>query len=1089
MVSMAAGLLFAGLLSAQLQVSIPYQMSFEEADSAEWVNWHINEGATPQTCRDYWMVGEDQHSDGKRSLYISDNGFTAHFGAARNIQFAYRDFQLPQGNYIVAFDWKNVGSANSTLYVGCGPVTTSLSCQAITNGQPLPSGYTMWCQPATSDLKGQRYWQNARLTGVNANGTRTMRLYFAWVNTNTDTTLFSPLGACIDNVQICKANAAPPTNITAETGCDSTIVRWTGTSDNYQLGYRRVGETQWHNRHGLSAVAGNGEVIIEGMEEGMYDFRVRGILGNDTSVYTYLNSVVLFCPEAHCINYVNVGDTSGQVICKYGTVGNSGAINPGNTRIGCVDYGPDDMYSRHTVNWDITAHDKNTNNKLPKIPDGELATVRLGNWRTGAEWESVSYNYLVDSVYSILLLKYAVVLEDPGHDLHEQPRFTLSIKDQAGNEVDPTCGSADFHAGQSSGNKGSGWHQEVIPDPTYPSSTTTVTWKEWTTYGIDLTQYVGQTLSIVVTTYDCTLSGHFGYGYFCLGCAKAKIEGVSCGDDAKMTAQAPDGFAYSWSSIHNIDSIISTDRTLEVEASDTSTYRCRLTYLDQADCYFDLYSAVFPRFPVAALSYKYEPTNCENRVVFTNLSHIMTKYEGDTTGTHHNDEPCEDYEWVVNGERFSDKNLIYVFPQTGGQFPVTLFAAIANGKCTDDTTFVVDIPAIGDVHLDLYDTICYGNRYIFGGDPISTTGTYTKTFHSRAGCDSICTLNLLVRDEVPTTFGNMDACKGIPLVVDGDVFPYGNTLGKHQWIRRKSNVYGCDSTVVLDVMVHPMLEPTVQGVMPYICAPGEGELVTLVLPFELEVDSALTAVVVHTNAAAQTAGFEASYTFDLNSIKSDTVSGQKYVEIPVRSSADKHWPGTYDFTLEFQSTYHCDVEMPTRVEVRHTLNAVSQIYGYMFVQNDSLNGGYHFTSFQWYKNGRPMIGENSYYIEVDDDNKDSVFYCMVSWNDGDTVSTCPIRYDWTTSDPKEWAKGVPESGLTDLGNVNAEIFCVPSLAAAGSNVYVTTNEALQVFDLLGRRISSYPKTTESRQMIVAPHTPGVYFVKSKSGATARIVVE
>lgn len=1087
MVSMAAGLLFAGLLSAQLQVSIPYKMSFEEADSAEWVNWHINEGANAASCPDQWMVGEDQHSDGLRSLYISDNDSSAHFGVAHNVQFAYRDFILPVGSYVIAFDWKCLGSTDAKLYVGCGPAAR-LSCEAIANASDLPQTYKGFCQSETSNLSGQRYWQNGRLMNINGNGSITMRLFFAWVSTNEDADLYKPLSACIDNVLICSASCAPPANITVEAGCDSTFVRWTGSSDSYQLNYRRMGDEIWHNRLGLQAVAGAGEVLIEGLEEGMYDFRVRGILGNDTSVYTYASAVVIFCPEAHCINYVNVHDTTGVVVCRTGEVNSSGAINPAKTRTGCVDFGPDDEYSRHTVNWDINACDINTNNKLPKIPVGELATVRLGNWRTGAEWESVTYNYLVDSVYSILLLKYAVVLEDPNHERDDQPRFTLSITDQNGNEVDASCGSADFRAGQS-GNKGSGWHQETIQDPNHPSSTTTVTWKEWTTYGIDLTPYVGQMLKIVVTTYDCTLSGHFGYAYFCLGCSKAKIEGISCGDDAKMTAQAPDGFAYAWSSIHDLENIVSTDRTLEVAASDTSTYRCRLTYLDQADCHFDLYSALLPRFPVAAMSYKYEPTNCENRVVFTNLSHIMVKYEGDPAGTHHYDEPCEDIEWVIQGERFSDKNPVVIFPQEGGQFPVSLFASIASGKCTDDTTFIVDIPAIGDVHLNLFDTICYGNRYIFGGDPISTTGTYTKTFRSRAGCDSICTLNLLVRDEVPTTFGKMNACKGIPLVVDGDVFPYGNTLGKHQWIRRKSNVYGCDSTVVLDVTVYPMLEPTVQGVMPYICAPDDGELVTLVLPFELEVDTALTAVVVHTSDTAQTAGFEASYTFDLNKIKTDTVSGQKYVEIPVRSSADKHWPGTYDFTLEFQSKYSCDVELPTRVEVRHTLNAVSQIYGYMFVQNDSLNGGYKFNSFQWYKNGRPMVGANTYYIELDDADKDSVFYCMVTWREGDTISTCPVRYDWETSDPKEWAKGVPESGLTDLGNVGAEIFCVPSLAAVGSNVYVTTNEALQVFDLLGRRISSYPKSTENQQVIVAPQTPGVYFVKSKSGATARIVVE
>ena len=794
LIGMVAGMMFASILYAQTTVSIPYMMSFEEADSVEWANWHINEGTLAPSCRDQWMVGTDQKSDGLRSLYISDNDSSAHFRVSRNIQFAYRDFLLPAGNYIVAFDWKCMGSANASFYVGCGPAN-NLSCEATTDGAPLSTTYTRWCQPQTEDLWGQRYWQNARLTGINSNGSRVMRLFFAWVSTNTDTTLVYPVGACIDNVQICKANSAPPASVAVETGCDSCVVTWTGTSDFYQVEYRRIGG-EWHTRSGLTALAGNGRVVLEGLQEGMYDFRVRGILGNDTSVYTYQSSVVLFCPDDHCINYVNLHDTTGTVVCRYGKTDYSSSLPvPSQTRVGAIDYGPEEVDSRHTVNWDIHAYDPRTHNLLPLIPDGELATVRLGNWKYNNEWESVTYDYYVDSVYSILVLKYAVVLEDPGHPKREQPHFTLSVKDQNGQEVDAACGSADFYSGRSSGNKGDGWHYE-----------SNLSWKEWTTYGINLGQFVGQRLKITFSTYDCTQGAHYGYAYFTLGCAKGKIEGISCGDDAKLTAQAPDGFAYEWASTHDTTVVVSTERTLEVDAMDTATYRCRLIYLDQPDCHFDLYSSLLPRYPVAALSYKYEPNNCENRVVFKNQSHIVTKYDGDTTGTHHYDEPCEEHEWVINGERFSDENPVYVFPQEGGQFPVTLFASIADGKCTDDTTFTVDIPAIGDVHMLISDSICYGSRYVFGDETITTAGEYTKTFKSRAGCDSIMTLNLTVLSQSMTNLPDTAICAETYYVVDGTRYPYPDS---RQWVRHLQNRYGCDSTVVQNVTLLDTIKPVV----------------------------------------------------------------------------------------------------------------------------------------------------------------------------------------------------------------------------------------------------------------------------------------
>ena len=794
-INMAVGLVFACASMAQTMTSLPYNMSFEASEVAELQNWHFNTGSEAANCSDQWMVGTDQQSDGKRSLYISDNGSTAHFGAAHNVQFAYRDFLLPQGSYIVSFDWKNMGAPNATLYVGFGR-TTSLPCEASSTTGVLTQAYISASQHA--QLRGQRYWQNARLTGVNSNGTRAIRIFFAWCSDNQDTTWMNPLGACIDNIEIRKANFAPPTSLNIDASCDTTYVTWTGTCDSYQLEYKKSGDALWHSRSGLYASGGTGNLILEQLQEGMYDFRIRGFYGTDvstrdTTVYTYANSYFVFCPDNHCINYVNLHDTTGSVVCHYGHINSSGVIDQ--TSTGVIDNGPNSVSSRHTVNWDLDAYDSRTHNQLPLVPIGEFASVRLGNWNDGGEWESVTYNYLVDSAYAILLLKYAVVLEDPGHDKEDQPRFTLSIKDEFGQEVDPECGSADFYAGRNSGNKGGGWHYE--PD---------LSWKEWTTYGVDLTQYIGQSLQITVTTYDCTWQGHYGYAYFCLGCAKAKIETLSCGDDSKMTAQAPDGFAYEWRSIHNMDTVVSYERTLEVDASDTTTYICKLTYLDQEECFFELRSSVLPRFPVAFYSYKYEPTNCENRVVFNNLSHIVVKYEGDPQGTHHWDEPCEEYEWVINNERFSDVNPIYIFPQEGGRFPVSLFASISDGKCTDDTTFYVDVPTIGDVVLNIDQEICYGSSFTLGSKTYNTSGVYSETFESRAGCDSTCILNLTVLPQNLTNLPDTSICAESVYMLDGDVYPFEKT---GQWIRHKFNVHGCDSTIIQYVTVMDTIKPSI----------------------------------------------------------------------------------------------------------------------------------------------------------------------------------------------------------------------------------------------------------------------------------------
>ena len=141
------------------------------------------------------------------------------------------------------------------------------------------------------------------------------------------------------------------------------------------------------------------------------------------------------------------------------------------------------------------------------------------------------YPYVVDPDMSLLLLKYAVVLQDPNHNEEQQPGFLLEITDEYGVPIDPTCGRAEFYADADA----EGWHSTG-------SSGNQITWKDWTTVGLDLTLYVGQTLYIRLSTWDCTQSAHYGYAYFTLDCASAAIRTNSCGDNPTATIEAPEGF-------------------------------------------------------------------------------------------------------------------------------------------------------------------------------------------------------------------------------------------------------------------------------------------------------------------------------------------------------------------------------------------------------------------------------------------------------------------------------------------------------------------------------------------------------------------
>ena len=201
----------------------------------------------------------------------------------------------------------------------------------------------------------------------------------------------------------------------------------------------------------------------------------------------------------NCIDLSNLN--APNITCMYGV------FSTPYLHTGVLDYGPNNVASRHTVVTTNTT-DPRTNNLLHTIPDNEPYSVRLGNWRTGAEAESIVYEFNVDTTNgAILLLKYAAVLENPGHTAIEQPRFRFEVLDANDQLVDAQCLSADFVASSALG-----WNTCNVGG--------TILWKDWTYVGADLTAYHGQSVRIRLTTYDCDQGGHYGYAYFTLNCRK-----------------------------------------------------------------------------------------------------------------------------------------------------------------------------------------------------------------------------------------------------------------------------------------------------------------------------------------------------------------------------------------------------------------------------------------------------------------------------------------------------------------------------------------------------------------------------------------
>ena len=188
---------------------------------------------------------------------------------------------------------------------------------------------------------------------------------------------------------------------------------------------------------------------------------------------------------------------------------------------------------RHTI-INAPGTDPRTGNNLSVLAPGTTIGARLGNWSVGAEAERLRYTMTVTPQNNLFIYKYAVVLEEPGHASSEQPKFNIRVLNAAGNLVDPTCG---FYSVVASGSI-----------PGFQMAPGSIMWKNWTTVGIDLTAYMGQNITIEYTTYDCELSGHYGYAYIACSCAPMQISVGYCQGSNNVVMQAPAGFAsYSWS--------------------------------------------------------------------------------------------------------------------------------------------------------------------------------------------------------------------------------------------------------------------------------------------------------------------------------------------------------------------------------------------------------------------------------------------------------------------------------------------------------------------------------------------------------------
>ena len=1041
--------IFAQTSAPAYSVQLPYYCGFEKSDDLS--QWVFNAGPDGANCMDQWMVGNCDNYEGYQSLYItSDTGQNVNYGYVPNYVIAYRPFQItdtvassPRFRVNISFAWKGMGVRNYTYTRFYFVPATKF--ENILNSSSSSSRLPKEFKTSTDDFAAAPNWEYYSHT-ENIKINTKYYMVFVWVNSNVDKEL-NELSFCLDDLQITNADCGTPTiNDVVVTG-DTMTISWDAPHTSFDIEYKLSSQIRWKKISNVQIVGGQSkQYVLTGLEEGVYDVRVRGLCPdiNLESAWVTQTGIVVYLPERHCINYVELDDPE-RVQCLIGRgvytddpdLGNHLSYTGFGLGAGPIDYGPYDVRSRHTVNWKQNEFDPRTGNKLRTIPEGVLASVRLGNWKNGYEGDGIVFEYHVDtSVTDIILLKYAVVLEAPGHGPLEDPFFRLQVVDkQTGEVVHTRCGTFDFSPTDSKVK----WNK-------YRANV----WKDWSSMGLNLAPYHGRDVLIRLFTQDCMQGAHFGYAYFALDCIDAKIYTNGCGDSFELEMEAPDGFRYEWTAGVDRTKVLSTEKVYNVPTTDTATYYCKLDYIDIDNCSFELSTVAMPRNAYADFSYVYKPSGCQNKVTFYNKSTVTISAAGTEVST---DEPCEDFEWTVGNYISQGEKFDYVFPKEGGDFPVTLRSYISGGMCWDDTTIVVHIDPIFDVDSTIQKTLCAGEYEVFDGKFMMQDTVYTAIDTTWCGCDSLVTLDLKFLPEIEDTYVFDTICSDAAYVYNGE--EYAESGEYEVWL--KSKLLGCDSVVILNLTKMIPMEIDVDTNKRIACA-DEGEIF---FTYNFVQDKrGPTTYSVRYDQMAIANGF-----VDMHKEAVDLANREFRIVLP-----DGCTPNRYTATIIAEdSVSYCDnIEIPIEFDVYYSSDIFSPKFGNLITIFDAdSNGGYEFFDYRWYKNGELLEGATDSYLYLGDSVyfADGDCYYIEVTRVSDLVRTRTCEYCFGDRTPVEDVK-VSDINISATILDKGQIILIENLNRGYVNIY----------SLTGQLMDSYEITSDLEE-VLAPKMSGFYLLE------------
>ncbi|MFN8276742.1 MAG: LamG-like jellyroll fold domain-containing protein [Chitinophagales bacterium] len=148
---------------------------------------------------------------------------------------------------------------------------------------------------------------------------------------------------------------------------------------------------------------------------------------------------------------------------------------------------------------------------------------------------------------------------------------------------------------------------------------------------------------------------------------------------------------------------------------------------------------------------------------------------------------CQGHSLVFNGQQITQAGI---YRDT--------FSAVSG--C--DSIVVLQVQSAQPTIGSITQTAC--GQFVFNGQTLTTSGTYLDTIFNIAGCDSVITLQLTITQPSAATISDT-ICAGASYL-----FGTQQLTAPGAYQRTIGNAAGCDSVITLQLVVRPALSPTIQ---------------------------------------------------------------------------------------------------------------------------------------------------------------------------------------------------------------------------------------------------------------------------------------